>query len=36
MEYEESDFCFVVEGESNTQTLLYNGFPVLGVSGAEA
>jgi len=34
MEYEEGDTCFVVEGESDTQTLLYNAFPVLGVSGA--
>jgi len=29
-------FCFIVEGESDTQTLLHNGWPVLGVSGTEA
>lgn len=29
-------FCFIVEGESNTQTLHWVGLPALGVSGAGA
>jgi hypothetical protein len=27
------DCCFLVEGESDTQTLMWNGFPALGVPG---
>src|SRR5271163_3925626 len=27
------DCCFIVEGESDTQTLIWNGFPALGVPG---
>jgi putative DNA primase/helicase len=27
------DCCFIVEGESDTQTLMWNGFPALGVPG---
>lgn len=27
------DVCFIVEGESDTQTLMWNGFPALGVPG---
>jgi hypothetical protein len=29
-----SDYCFIVEGESNTQTMMYNGYATLGVPGA--